>query len=294
MIMHYHIDSFLSHLQHQKNYSAYTIENYRRDIGQFLAHLSRVDASITTLSDSDIKTWIKALSNTGKKAKTIQRHLSAVRSFLNYLVEQSIIHQNPALKIKAPKAAKMLPKTLDVDEMQSLLDHDFDDSLKIRDVAMLELIYSSGLRLSELIKLKLGDIDRHQKLMHVTGKGNKERILPIGSKALLQLDKWLNRRLQFSPQDDHLFVTLKGQKITERQVQKRFEQYGALFANKHIHPHMLRHAFASHLLESSKDLTAVQKLLGHSDISTTEIYTHLDFQTLSETYDKAHPRARKK
>ncbi|WP_119343815.1 tyrosine recombinase XerC [Facilibium subflavum] len=287
------INSFLLYLKQQKNYSDHTIDNYKRDLDKLIDYCKKNNLSFQTIQNLHIKSWLKGLHSKNLSPKTIQRSLSAAKSFFNHLVVLEKIPHSPAYGIKAPKAAKKLPKTLDVDQMQQALNIKTDDTLLIRDLAMLELIYGSGLRLSELVNIKLQDIDFSQGIIHVTGKGNKDRIVPIGSHAINAIQQWLTKRQLLALQNECLFPGKSAPSISPRTVQKRFEKFAQYYADRHIHPHMLRHAFASHLLESSKDLVAVQKLLGHSDISTTQIYTHLDFQHLSDIYDQTHPRAKK-
>ncbi len=217
------------------------------------------------------------------------------RGFYLYLIREGHCSQDPAHGLSPPKAQKALPKVLDVDRSMQLLDGAVeDDFLALRDQALLELFYSSGLRLSELVGLDLADVDLAQGLVQVRGKGNKERVLPIGSKARDALETWLKVRLQAAPRDDALFIGQRGLRLTPRAVQLRVREAGVRELGQHLHPHMLRHSFASHMLSASGDLRAVQELLGHADIATTQIYTHLDFGQLAEVYDKAHPRAKRK
>jgi integrase/recombinase XerC len=222
--------------------------------------------------------------------------LSSLRSFYQFLIRKHQLKNNPAIDIRAPKTARSLPDTLDVDALSQLLDIPADSILAIRDRAMMELFYSSGLRLSELTNLDLDSIDLVENSLRAIGKGNKTRILPIGRKAAEALQNWLSKRdTMAKPDESALFVSNRGKRISTRSVQQRlnyWQQKQGL--DQHIHPHKLRHSFASHILESSGDLRAVQELLGHADISTTQIYTHLDFQHLAKVYDNAHPRARKK
>jgi integrase/recombinase XerC len=223
--------------------------------------------------------------------------LSAIRSFFNFLLKKGLADNNPAQYIKAPKQARKLPKTLDVDQISGLLEAGASSAIEIRDLAIFELFYSSGLRLSELTALNLADIDlTDHSLMVKSGKGGKSRILPIGSKAITAINNWLPQRLKnISVSEVALFTSTRGKRLGQRSIELRLEQWCKKKGiAEHIHPHMLRHSFASHLLESSQDLRAVQELLGHSNISTTQIYTHLDFQHLADIYDKAHPRAKKK
>lgn len=291
--MNDHILAFLNYLKQQRNYSVHTISSYQRDLQSFADFMQKSRLNLLNLTRNDIKSWLKQLHSQRLSPRSIQRRLSALRSFFNYLLEFQNFDDNPTSGIKAPKMSKKLPKTFDVDEMQMLLNIKTDDSLLVRDLAMLELMYSSGLRLSELVKLKRQDIDFREQLVRVFGKGGKERIVPIGKPAIKAILHWLEHRRKFTKSKTYLFVSKRGHVISPRTVQKRFERFSRIYASKHLHPHMLRHAFASHLLESSKDLAAVQKLLGHSDISSTQIYTHLDYQQLAETYDHTHPRAKK-
>ena len=204
-------------------------------------------------------------------------------------------HHNPAIGIQAPKSEKKLPKALDIDNTQQLLSLEGSDWLSIRDRAILELFYSSGLRLSELVDLNLNDIDLPQALITVTGKGNKTRTLPVGSFAIKAIESWINIRCDLNPDHSAVFLSKQGKRLSQRSVQLRLKKYSLQQGiSQHVHPHMLRHSFASHMLESSGDLRAVQELLGHANISTTQIYTHLDFQHLAKVYDKAHPRANRK
>ena len=249
------------------------------------------------MKQADIRAHIAARHRKGMGSKSLQRELSAIRSFYTFLLKNSLAEINPAQHIKAPKQARKLPKTLDVDQVNGLLDAGTSSPLEIRDLAMFELFYSSGLRLSELSSLDIADLDLSDcSLLVRLGKGGKSRVLPIGSKAVTAINNWLQERVKMSASTDTaLFVTTKGRRLGQRSIELRLSQWCKKKGiQEHIHPHMLRHSFASHLLESSQDLRAVQELLGHSNISTTQIYTHLDFQHLAEIYDKAHPRAKKK
>jgi integrase/recombinase XerC len=223
--------------------------------------------------------------------------LSAIRSFYQYLIRQGLADNNPAQAVQAPKAEKRLPSTLDVDQMNALLDHTEPNTfVATRDRAIMELFYSSGLRLAELAELNLRDIDFGDQLVHVTGKGQKDRVCPVGSQAIKALQDWLAKRDQTGFFDQPaVFITQQGRRLGVRSIQKRLSFWGKKHGiSDHVHPHRLRHAFASHMLESSGDLRAVQELLGHADISTTQIYTHVDFQHLAKVYDSAHPRAKKR
>ncbi len=290
--------AFFAQLTVEKRASGHTIKSYQRDIKNLTSYCK--DRSIqhwTDLRQSDIRAHIASRHRQGLSSKSLQRELSAIRSFYNFLLKNRLADSNPAQQIKAPRQARKLPKTLDVDQINGLLEAGTSSALEIRDLAMFELFYSSGLRLSELAALDLADVDLTDNSLIVrTGKGGKSRILPIGSKAVTAINNWLQQRLKnIAVSEPALFVSIRGTRLGQRSIELRLEQW----CNKkgiaeHIYPHMLRHSFASHLLESSQDLRAVQELLGHSNISTTQIYTHLDFQHLADVYDKAHPRAKKK
>lgn len=291
------LEEFLEQLRSQKRASPHTVKHYRRDLEQLRGYCDERQLGCwTELRQSDIRAHIAARHRQGLSSKSLQRELSAIRSFFNYLLKKKCLGANPACLVRAPKQARKLPKTLDVDQVAGLLEAGADSALEVRDVAMFELFYSSGLRLSELAALNLGDIDLRGGMLTVgQGKGNKSRILPVGSKAVAALNGWLVARAQFANADpDAVFVGRQGKRMGCRAIQLRLQHWCKKKGlSEHVHPHMLRHSFASHFLESSQDLRAVQELLGHSNISTTQIYTHLDFQHLADVYDKAHPRAKK-
>lgn len=292
-------EQFVNHLKNERRLSPHTVANYSRDLQQFAQYCD--EKNIDQWRDCNVffmRAFIATKYRRGLGGRSIQRHIASVRSFFAYLLREGVVKTNPLVGLSAPKAERKLPSPLDVDQISRLLDAgDADKPLLIRDLAMMELMYSSGLRLAELISLNIDDVDFNEGTVPVTGKGSKTRILPVGKYALESLKRWISVRnsLCQSPQQRALFVSQRGQRISERNVQERFRLWGVRQAiDSHIHPHRLRHSFASHLLESSGDLRAVQELLGHSDISTTQIYTHLDFQHLAEVYDRAHPRARKR
>ncbi len=291
------LQQFEDYLQHEKRYSAHTLSAYKCDLGQFSQWLDEKGFDDIVDADSlSVRNWISSLHRQGIGGKTLQRKLSSLRSFYQFLVRKRLLKNNPAVDISAPKTARTLPKTLDADTLTQLLEIDSDDILAVRDKTMMELFYSSGLRLSELVNLDLESIDLEEGSLRAIGKGNKTRILPVGRKAIEALKAWNHRRAEMANTDTHaLFVSKRGTRISVRSVQQRLDYWRKKQGlEQHIHPHKLRHSFASHILESSGDLRAVQELLGHADISTTQIYTHLDFQHLAKVYDKAHPRARKK
>lgn len=292
------IDLFLRYLEQEKRMSRHTVTNYQRDLTQFIQFCQQQTLPAwSEVKSRDIRQFIAVLNRQGLAGRSIQRILSAIRSFYRFLMREGWAETNPAQAVQAPKVQKRLPATLDVDQMNGLLDlSNHQGTIAIRDHAMMELFYSSGLRLAELASLNLRDIDVADQLVYVTGKGNKQRIVPIGSKAIEVLQAWLSKRDQLGFYDQQaLFISQTGRRLGDRAIQKRLKFWGVKQGiSDKVHPHRLRHAFASHMLEASGDLRAVQELLGHADIATTQIYTHVDFQHLAKVYDSAHPRARKK
>lgn len=291
------IKSFLNYLRHEKQSSSHTLDNYSRDLRQFQQWLEENQlADWEDIKQHNVRQYIASRHRQGIAAKSLQRHLSSIRSFYQYLLRENLADNNPAQGIRAPKVKRKLPSTMNVDEVTQLLRPGSDDILDIRDLAMMELFYSSGLRLSELVSINLQELPAENDMLEVTGKGNKTRIVPIGQMARQAIKHWLDRRKEIAAQQEPaLFVSKRGNRISRRTVEQRLSRQAVLHSsNQHLHPHMLRHSFASHLLESSGDLRAVQELLGHANISTTQIYTHLDFQHLAQVYDQAHPRAKRK
>ncbi|MEH6548447.1 MAG: tyrosine recombinase XerC [Pseudomonadales bacterium] len=292
------IERYLAYLRDVRRSSVHSIAAYKRD----LAKLERFCAannlsSAQDIHTADIRTWVALEHRSGLGGKSLQRLLSATRGFYVYLIRQSELKLNPADGIVAPKSPRPLPKTLDTDQVGHLLNVKADDWLLVRDLAMMELLYSSGLRLSELTGLDVGDIDLTAGLVTVTGKGNKTRSVPVGRMAADILGQWLSCRSEklADSSDQALFLSSRGGRISPRSVQSRLKKLAlSQGLPQHVHPHMLRHSFASHMLESSSDLRAVQEMLGHANIATTQIYTHLDYQHLAKVYDAAHPRAGKK
>lgn len=288
---------FLQYLSTERRLSAHTEHNYRRDLELFVAHCERQGASDWRDVDSQhVRTFAAQEFRRGQAPRTIQRRLSAIRTFCNYLLREGTLNANPAVGVQAPRAKKRLPSTLDVDQMTRLLSFRTDNELGIRDKAMMELFYSSGLRLSELTALNVEDLDLRDRTVRVIGKGKKTRIVPVGRHAVDALSRWLRERSTLAAVDEPaLFVTHTGRRLGPRAVQLRIADWARRQGlSMRVHPHMFRHSFATHLLESSQDLRGVQELLGHANISTTQIYTHLDFQHLAKIYDSAHPRARRK
>jgi integrase/recombinase XerC len=299
------LESFFSYLQSEKRYSPHTVVAYRRDLKHLVTHLNPDAEEVFSWDDikqADIRQCVSMLHRQGLSGKSLQRWLSSVRSLFNYLSRHQRATQNPAVGIPAPKVAKRLPKTLNVDEITQLLDgcsidkQADNNQLSSRDKAMMELLYACGLRLSELQGINLQDIDWQQNIVTVTGKGQKQRRIPFGRKAQAALTTWLGFRKAMAVEDEEaVFVSQRGSRVSNSCIQKRLKKMALTQGlNTNVYPHMLRHSFASHILESSKDLRAVQELLGHANLTTTQIYTHLDFQHLAGVYDDAHPRARKK
>jgi len=291
------LNEYLDYLRTIKHYSPATIDSYQRDLQGFVEYLREQDITdIRQASIHDIRAYIANCHRKGLAESSMQRLLSSLRSFYKHLIRNNQIGSNPAADVRAPKGAKKLPKVLDVDQVDRLLSGTHTSPLEMRDHAMMELMYSSGLRLSELVNLDLLDVDLSAGQVKITGKGNKTRYLPIGQQAREALSSWLELRESIvNTGETAVFINHRGSRLSQRAVQKRMrEQAQKTALGVHVHPHMLRHSFASHLLESSGDLRSVQELLGHANISTTQVYTQLDFQHLAKVYDQAHPRARKK
>lgn len=282
---------FINYLYAEKHYSPHTLKNYERDLQQLQQYLEKQKLDFAQLDSRTLKGWLAHLHGRGLSGASIQRMLSAVRSFCYFLEKQGVIADNPAVSLRAPKTAKRLPEALHVDATEHLLTSVQEDEWSVRDLAMLELTYASGLRLSELCLLKLSDISWADNMIRSLGKGQKMRMIPFGSKAKSALMAWLaEREERLATASDFVFAGKQGRPLTPRAVQYRFKKWGREHGMD-VYPHMLRHSFATHLLESSGDLRAVQELLGHSDISTTQVYTHLDFQHLLKVYEGSHPRA---
>ena len=287
---------YLDFLAFERGLSALTRESYARDLQQ-LNELSKYEA-LDALKVTHVRRFIAAMHSSGLSSKTIARRLSAWRGFYDFLINRHQFTSNPMTGLRAPKSAKTLPQALSMEQSIKLVDVAGNDVLDARDHAILELFYSSGLRLSELVGLNLGAIDETDGQVTVTGKGNKTRVVPVGSHALQAIGKWLPIRANIlinHPSEQAVFITQQGCRISPRAVQYRVKQWAVKQGlDTSVHPHLLRHSFATHVLQSSGDLRAVQEMLGHANISTTQIYTHLDFQHLAKVYDAAHPRAKKK
>ena len=290
------LTQFECHLRDERQLSPHTLSNYRRDLLAVIRFCDEQGISRwQELHPQQVRAFAAQLHRQGLGGRSIQRKLSALRSFCRYLLRQGVLNHNPAQDIRAPKSPHKLPHSLDVDHIQSLLDSKADNWLSQRDLAMMELMYSSGLRLAELVNLDIQQLDLRQGEVRVLGKGRKTRIVPVGRKAGEVLQAWLiTRATRCAEGESALFINRTGTRLGPRSVQQRMRRWAQQQGlDSRLHPHALRHSFATHVLESSGDLRAVQELLGHANLSTTQIYTHLDFQHLAEVYDTAHPRARK-
>ncbi len=297
---------FRRYMSSERRLSPHTDSNYARDLRALVKFCEKAQLEEWGALDSQhVRAFAAQSHSRGLSPRSIQRRLSAVRSFYEFLIKQnkdrqekpeerSGVTRNPAVDVRAPKAAKRLPETLDPDQMARLLEIPAGDQLVTRDRAIMELLYSSGLRLAELVGLDVVGLDLRDRMVKVRGKGNKERSVPVGSIAIQALEKWLQERSALvKPGEPALFVSRRGRRLGARAVQKLVAQWAIRQGlNMHVYPHLFRHSFATHLLESSRELRGVQELLGHASISTTQVYTHLDFQHLARIYEASHPRAR--
>ena len=294
------LPEYLEFLNFERGLSPLTRENYARDITQLiqLAQETVEPTALNKLQNIHIRRFITTLHSKGLGGKSIARMLSSWRGFFDFLVNRKGFSSNPVIGLRAPKSAKTLPQALSIEQATKLVAIAEDDILSMRDHAILELFYSSGLRLSEVVNLNIDALDFSEGTVTVTGKGNKTRIVPMGTHAIAAIQKWLALRHNITinhPDSKAVFIGLQGRRISARNIQYRLKEWSIKQGiNSSVHPHMLRHSFASHVLQSSGDLRAVQEMLGHANISTTQIYTHLDYQHLTKVYDTAHPRAKKK
>ncbi|MDP3049138.1 MAG: tyrosine recombinase XerC, partial [Thermodesulfovibrionales bacterium] len=290
--MNSHIQQFLRYLEIERGVSPHTLRAYRKDLEAFSSH---VKSKVEDIGLNDIRGFVAEEINSGHKKTTAGRRLAAVRSFLKFLYREGYIKSNPAKLVPTPKLPKMLPKFLSVDDVFSLVEKpEGIGFLPARDRAILELLYSSGLRVSELAGLNAEDINVREGLVKVKGKGKKERIVPVGTKAVEAIKTYFIERVLLKKKDGAFFLNRNGARLTDRSIRRIVIKYAkAIGVNSRIGPHTLRHTFASHLLQGGADLRVIQELLGHSSLSTTQKYTHLDITHLMDTYDKAHPLAKK-
>jgi len=290
------INDFIDYLKYEKQLALNTQKSYFRDLNNAFNFFSQIKITVWDKIDAQyIRLYVGNRRENGLSGSSIARELSALRRFFDYLLRQKIVKKNPVKGISAPKTPKKLPQAPAIEQIEQLLSATDNEPLLLRDQAMFELFYSSGLRLSELTGLDLMDLNLQEAMVRVLGKGNKQRDIPIGSIAINAIRQWLDcRKTLCNEAETAVFISKRGTRISQRMVEYRLKKWTTdKGLSIHIHPHMLRHAFASHMLESSGDLRAVQELLGHADISTTQIYTHVDFQHLANVYDSAHPRAKK-
>ncbi|RTR31786.1 tyrosine recombinase XerC [Shewanella atlantica] len=285
---------FESYLSAERQLSKHTVRNYLYELERVSKRLDET-TSWLDVTREQLQGALSQIHRQGLSPRSISLTLSAIKQFCDFLLREGAIQANPAMSLSAPKQNKPLPKNMDLDSVTHLLEIDGDDPLSVRDKAIMELFYSSGLRLAELAALDVKDISFSEKQVKVMGKGSKERIVPIGNMAMNAIECWLTCKKGIVCEDDALFITGKGKRLAHRSIQARLTKWGQEQAlNMRVHPHKLRHSFATHMLESSADLRAVQELLGHANLSTTQIYTSLDFQHLAQVYDGAHPRAKAK
>ena len=290
------LSEYLQFLNVERGLSPLTRESYGRDINKLLELCG--ETAVNDLKNTHIRRFIASLHSKGLGGKSIARMLSSWRGFFDYLIQRHHFTSNPVLGLRAPKSAKTLPQALSIEQAVKLVNITDDAILSVRDHAILELFYSSGLRLSELVNLNLDALDFSEGTVTVTGKGNKTRIVPLGSHAIQAIQTWMQKRANLlinNAAEKAVFIGSQGRRIGARNLQYRLKEWSIKQGiNSSVHPHMLRHSFASHVLQSSQDLRAVQEMLGHANISTTQVYTHLDYQHLTKVYDAAHPRAKKK
>lgn len=290
-------DAFIDYLLVERQYSPRTLDSYRRTLEQLCDWLTEVGIiDFRQLTGPLLQQWLAREHRRGKKPRTLAQQMATIRSLCKFLLRREQIEQDPSAGIGTPKLDKPLPKNLDVDEVSHLLKADPNDPMQVRDLALMEVLYGGGIRLAELAGLELTDVDESEGMLRVVGKGSKTRMVPIGSKAVEAIQAWLLIREQWTnAEEPALFVSQRGTRLSHRAIQQRLAQAGQQQGlSSRVHPHKLRHSFATHVLENSGDLRAVQELLGHANLATTQVYTHLDFQHLAEVYDGAHPRAKRK
>ena len=285
---------YIDYISEVKNLSKNTTSSYKRDLEKLSKYLQSINIiTYRDIDDAVCSGWLGSLYASNNNPRSIQRHLSSAKGFFRFLKKNSIIRSSPFDLITAPKAPNYLPEVLSPEDVSQLLNFKPSDSLEMRDLAIVELMYSSGLRVSEAANINLEDFEEEMSFLRVLGKGSKTRLVPIGRYAKAAIENWVLERSKFSDESSALFINLKGSRLTVRSIQLRLKRLALKQGLPSIHPHMLRHSFATHMLESSGDLRTIQELLGHSSLSTTQIYTKLDYQHLVKIYDEAHPRAKK-
>ena len=288
------INQYIEYIFQVKNLSSNTANSYKRDLLKLSSYMESLGiASYSKITDDIGTGWIGSLFSSNNNPRSIQRHLSSAKGFFKFLKKNSIVESSPFELVNAPKTPQYLPDVLSPEDVEQLLSLKPVDVLEIRDLAIVELMYSSGLRVSETANIDLNDFEEEMSFLRVLGKGSKTRIVPLGRYAINAIQNWINEREKYSEKSKALFINLKGSRLSVRSIQLRLKRLALKQGLPPVHPHMLRHSFATHMLESSGDLRTIQELLGHSSLSTTQIYTKLDYQYLVKIYDKAHPRAKK-
>jgi|TARA_S200000501_G_scaffold169228_1_gene159390 integrase/recombinase XerC len=288
------IDNYIKYIAEIKNLSSNTSNSYKRDLKKLSSYLEDIGVkSYKVINDDTCMGWIGSLFSNNNNPRTIQRHISSAKGFFRFLKKNGVISSSPFELIESPKTPSYLPEVLSPEDIEQLLNFKPKDSLEIRDLAIVELMYSSGLRVSETININIDHFEENKAFLRVFGKGSKTRLVPIGRYAINAINNWVDERDKYSNDDNALFINKKGSRLSVRSIQLRLKRLATKQGLPPVNPHMLRHSFATHMLESSGDLRTIQELLGHSSLSTTQIYTKLDYQHLVKIYDKSHPRAKK-
>jgi integrase/recombinase XerC len=288
------INEYLVFVSQVKNLSENTTKSYERDLKKLYLFLEKLNVTnYSEIKEEICSAWIGDLYSQNNKPKSIQRHLSSAKGFFRFLKKNNLIGSSPFELVTAPKSSNTLPDVLSPEDVEQLLNFKPSNTIEIRDMAIVELMYSSGLRVSETVNINISDFEEKMSFLRVIGKGSKTRLVPMGRFAINAINNWLNEREKISNNTDALFLNSKGSRLSVRSIQLRLKKMAIKQGLPPVHPHMLRHSFATHMLESSGDLRTIQELLGHSSLSTTQIYTKLDYQHLAKIYDKSHPRAKK-
>ena len=288
------INEYLVFVSQVKNLSENTTKSYERDLKKLYLFLEKLNVTnYSDIKEEICSAWIGELYSQNNKPKSIQRHLSSAKGFFRFLKKNNLISSSPFELVTAPKSSNTLPDVLSPEDVEQLLNFKPSNTIEIRDMAIVELMYSSGLRVSETVNINISDFEENMSFLRVIGKGSKTRLVPMGRFAINAINNWLNERMKISNNTDALFLNSKGSRLSVRSIQLRLKKMATKQGLPPVHPHMLRHSFATHMLESSGDLRTIQELLGHSSLSTTQIYTKLDYQHLAKIYDKSHPRAKK-
>ena len=288
------INEYLVFVSQVKNLSENTTKSYERDLKKLYLFLKKLNVTnYSDIKEEICSAWIGDLYSQNNKPKSIQRHLSSAKGFFRFLKKNNLISSSPFELVTAPKSSNTLPDVLSPEDVEQLLNFKPSNTIEIRDMAIVELMYSSGLRVSETVNINISDFEENMSFLRVIGKGSKTRLVPMGRFAINAINNWLNERKKISNNTDALFLNSKGSRLSVRSIQLRLKKMAIKQGLPPVHPHMLRHSFATHMLESSGDLRTIQELLGHSSLSTTQIYTKLDYQHLAKIYDKSHPRAKK-